>query len=477
MLFQLLSWRAILDIVLIAAILFFLYNTLIRLGTWKIVAGIMLAAVMFFLSSYIDLKGIEWIYRNVSHVAVISLVVLFQPELRKMFEKAATMQRQKSAPYNESFSRLIAQSLWSLASKRIGAIIVIPGSEPVREWLSGGFPMNAIPSAPLVMSIFDPHSAGHDGALIVNQGRFSMFGVRLPISQSGRLSDDYGTRHQAAMGLSERCDALVLVVSEERGQVSAFHNGEKQTLTSEDHIFRTICFQCNKEGGGQLDSLSKGNAKKIALQFVGSLAVATIFWLGLIAGQMEMLEKIITVPVEYTATSDEVVMIGEKPKDVRLHLSGPKSDLDVASPASLSVKIDLSQAGVGKQVFPISEENIQIPKGIHLIDVEPPNVVITIAKLVRKHIMIEPQLVGRFPDGISAESIKSIPDSVSVFLPSEEKGQTIESIKTTPIYLSNIRENTTLYCKIIASPTIQPVEKRWPDVSVVITLKKKSNEP
>lgn len=471
MLLQLFSWRAILDIAMIAAILFFLYNTLSRLGTWKIVAGIMIAAVVFFISSYIDLKGIEWIYRNVSHVAVISIVVLFQPELRKMFEKAATMQRQKSAPYDETLSRIISKSLWSMALKKIGAIIVIPGSESTKEWLNGGFPINAIPSSPLIMSIFDPHSPGHDGALIVNQGQFSRFGVRLPISQSGRLSEEYGTRHQAAMGLSEHCDALVLVVSEERGQVSAFHKGDKQTFESEEHIFRTICFQCKKEGGSQLDKPYKNNAGKISLQFVGSLVVATIFWLGLIAGQMEMLEKIITVPVEYTATSDEVVMIGEKPKDVRLHLTGAKSDLDAASPSSLSVKIDLSQSGVGKQVFPISEDNIQIPKGIRLIDVEPPNVEITIAKLIRKHIMIEPQLVGKFPDGIVVESIKTIPDSVGVFLPSEEKGQMIESIKTTPIFLSNIRENTTLYCKIIAPPTIQPVDKRWPDVSVLISLK------
>jgi DNA integrity scanning protein DisA with diadenylate cyclase activity len=120
----------------------------------------------------------------------------------------------------ESLVGTIADALYRLAEERHGAIIVLPGKEPIQEWLAGGFVLDAEPSFPLLMSIFDPHSPGHDGALIVEKGRLSQFGVRLPISDTNKLPAVFGTRHHAAMGLSEKSDAMVLVVSEERGAVS-----------------------------------------------------------------------------------------------------------------------------------------------------------------------------------------------------------------------------------------------------------------
>lgn len=471
MLNPLMTWRNILDIVLIAGALFFLYRTLIRLGTWKIVTGILIAAVVFILSSYMDLKGIEWIYQNLSHVAVISLVVIFQPELRKILEKTATMRRNKGLSYDEEFSRLIAGSIWEMASKRIGAIIVIPGNEPVTPWLTGGLPIDAIPSHSLILSIFDPNSPGHDGALIVNQGKLSFFGVRLPISRSGKLSENYGTRHQAAMGLSERCDALVIVASEERGSVSVFFNGGISTMVSEQKIFDAICSRCNADGISPLDMPRVYKGRKIIVEGVGSLLVALIFWLTMIYSQSEILEKIISVPIEYTATAQDVVMIGEKPKDIRVHITGSKSDLSTLSPSSLSVKIDLAKSGEGKQTFPINEDNIQLPKGLRLIDVEPSSVEITMAKLIMKEVGINPQLVGKLPEGLELVSVNTVPDKISVSLPSAENGKTTQQVTTTPVYLSTIRETTTLFCKIVAPPTVQPREKQWPDVSVTLTIK------
>lgn len=468
---QLISWRAVLDIILIALALFFLYRTLIRLGTWKIVAGILIAAVIFFIANYLNLEGIEWIYRNVSHVAVLSLVVLFQPELRKLFEKAASMRRSRSIPHDEKISGIIAEGVWLMASKRTGAIIVIPGREPVNEWLNGGFPVNAIPSVPFIQSIFDPNSPGHDGALVVKQGRFSSFGVRLPVSLSGRLSEEYGTRHQAAMGLSERSDALIIVVSEERGKISVFHNAKFKTISSENHLFTTICSHCGTPGGIELDTPAKSMGWRVPVEIVGSLSVAIIFWISMIAAEREMLEKIITVPVEYTATAEEIVMIGEKPTEIRLHLAGSKADLDAVTPSALSAKIDLSKSVEGKQVFLISDTNIQLPKGIRLIDVNPSNVEITMAKLIKKELEIKPQLIGQLPEGIEMDSIRTLPEKALAFLPSLENGQKKISLTTTPVYLNSIRESTTLFCKVVAPPSIQPIEKRWPDISVIITIK------
>ena len=237
---EFLSWRAILDIFLIAAGLFFLYQTLLRLGTWKIVAGILVAMAIFLLASVMDLKGIEWIFSNISPVAVIALIVLFQPELRKILEQTASVKRSEPRDVDEKLSRLVVDALLKLAQQRRGDIIVFPGKEPIQEWLSGGFLLDAKPSTPLIMSIFDPNSPGHDGALIITNGKFSRFGVRLPVSQRSKLPEEYGTRHYAAMGLVEKSDALVFVVSEERGSLSIFHKGQMRQMVEGDEIMKGI---------------------------------------------------------------------------------------------------------------------------------------------------------------------------------------------------------------------------------------------
>lgn len=168
---ELATWRAAVDILLITAGLFFLYRTLLRLGTWAIFTGILLATAVFFAANFLDLKGIEWIYSNLSHVALIALIVIFQPELRKIFERAASVARQEVQKKEEGLAAMVAHSLFKLAEQKRGAIVVFPGRESAGEWLSGGFRLDAKPSPPLLMSIFDPNSPGHDGALIVYIGK------------------------------------------------------------------------------------------------------------------------------------------------------------------------------------------------------------------------------------------------------------------------------------------------------------------
>ncbi len=468
---QILSWRTILDIILIAAALFFLYKTLIRLGTWKIVTGILIAAAVFIISSYMGLKGIEWIYRNASHVAVIGIIILFQPELRKLFERAASIRGSKIVNHDNAFARIITESVWKLAAKRVGAIIVIPEREEISQWVNGGYPLNALPSVPLILSIFDPNSPGHDGALIVHKGMFTSFGVRLPVSQSGRLGEEYGTRHQSAMGLSEKSDALIVTVSEERGKVSVFHKGEIRVMDREEDVFISICAHCSDAAANQLDRPVRKINKTITLEIIGSLAIAFAFWATIIPTQGEMLEKIITVPVEYTATTEDVVMIGEKATEISLHLAGSKSDLDAASSSALSVKINLAKVAEGTQTFLINDDNIRLPKGVRLIDVNPSNVEITIAKRVRRELEINPQLVGKLPDGLKLVSMEVKPRTLQVLLPLDTSGLNLNNITTTPVYLDSIRDDTRLFCKIISPPSIQPVDKRWPDVEVMLTVK------
>ncbi len=252
--YEFFSWRAILDILLISTGLFFLYSTLLRLGTWKIMAGILLALIIFILAHALGLKGIEWVYQNVSHVAVLGLIVIFQPELRKVLEKAVSVPPPRSKGQDTELQSLIAESMMKLARERCGAILVFPGKEPIKDKISGGFQLNALPSLPLILSIFDPNSPGHDGAVIIEGNKLTQFGVRLPMSQSTRLSEEFGTRHHAAMGLAEQSDSLILVVSEERGKVSIFTNSTMEPARNVDAITDAIVEHQQQMGFFRRDS-------------------------------------------------------------------------------------------------------------------------------------------------------------------------------------------------------------------------------
>ena len=466
----LLSWRAFLDIFLITAGLFFLYRTLLRLGTWKIVAGILVATVIFFVASFMDLKGIEWFFSNISQVAVIGLIVLFQPELRKILEQTASVKRSEPRDLDKKLSRLVVDALLKLAQQRRGAIVVFPGKEPIQQWLSGGFTLDAKPSFPLIMSIFDPNSPGHDGALIITNGRFSRFGVRLPVSQSSRLSEEYGTRHHAAMGLAEKSDALVFLVSEERGNLSVFHEGKIRQESDREEMVKTIISHWKDMSSFPVVFHKEKVRWPVFLQIFASVVLAVFFWSTLVVSQGEILEKVVTVPVEYTASSPNLTLVGNKAEEVRLHLSGPKSAIDSVSPSHTTVKIDLSKALPGKQSFIITRENINLPKDINLLDVAPSSFELTLAQIVEKELVIKPQLVGKLPDGLKIRSLDVTPEKVKVFSPASDEMNKLISLTTTPIYLSNIYEDTIIYCKIVALPAVQPKEKRWPDVEVMIKV-------
>ena len=467
---ELFTWRSVLDILLIAALIFFLYRTFLRLGTGNIVLGIFLAIAVFIMASLLDLTGVKWIYSNVSHVAVIAIIVIFQPELRKMLERAVSLRRTEVGEARVDVSDVVGEALFKLAEQNRGAIVVFPGKEPIREWFQGGFRLNAEPSYPLIMSIFDPNSPGHDGAVIIINGKLTHFGVRLPGSQTNRLSAEYGTRHNAALGLSEVSDALVLVVSEERGEVSIFHQGKIKKAHDRIDVSSSIEMHW-KQIASYPFKLSKTRRRWIlGPQVILSTALAVIFLSTLYLAKGQIVEKVLNVPVEFIGTPKNMVLVGEKVSEVKLHLTGPKPDLDSLTPYQLSVKIDLSKSMPGKQTFVITEEEIKLPRNVQLLDAVPSNLTLTLSSIMEHDIPVKAQMVGKLPKGLELRSVKIRPEKVRVLSPLTEGAHKGVSVTTTPIYLENLKETTSLSCKIIAPPNIQPAERRWPDVEVSIEI-------
>lgn len=474
---ELLSWRAALDILIIGAGLFFLHRTLLRLGTWKLLMGIAAAFLLLGFASMLRLEGVEWIFQNVSQVAVLALIVVFQPELRKILEKIVSLYGHHKPSSDQNLTAVVAESLWQLSLKKQGALIVYPGREPIIDKLSGGHHLAAEASVPLIMSIFDHNSPGHDGAMIIESNKLCKFGVRLPISQTQRLDEQYGTRHHAAMGLAEATDALVLLVSEERGTVSAFHNGNMTRLDSAQSIEAEITRHQTGHGLLNFEKLTLVD-RRTSLQVAGSLLIATVFWIVLSSSNKEVIERSFTLPIDYSAPVNGLVLVGERVEEARVRVTGPRSVVNDFILTQPSLKIDLSTMSEGTQTALIGTDHINSDK-ISILGSTPAQVEVTLAKYMNTSIAVSPQLIGSLPPHRKLKNVSVVPAQIKVLVPPTMDNGKQLSIITTPVYLNSIQSSSRIFCKIIAPPEIQPATKPWQDVEVIIdveTILKKEQE-
>lgn len=212
--------------------------------------GIFIAAK--FISSVMGLQTIDWILGQVLAWGVVAAIVLFQPELRRalqMIGQNLFRNRKTLINPNESLIKDLEQSLLYMSKRKIGALISIEAREPLQEYIETGIILDSEISNQLLINIFVPNTPLHDGAVIIRNFRIEAASCYLPLSESSLISKELGTRHRAAIGLSEVTDALTLIVSEETGDISlvkheVLHRGvdkeelhnllEKYLLTNQD---------------------------------------------------------------------------------------------------------------------------------------------------------------------------------------------------------------------------------------------------
>ncbi|MEC4683977.1 MAG: diadenylate cyclase CdaA [Nitrospirota bacterium] len=216
------SWRNVLDIL---AVWFILYQILLLIrGTraFQMVIGVLVFLLVFFVSGWLKLYTLNWLITSFWSQIVLALLILFQPEIRKALARVGKSPLLLGIQLGENSLDIeeIVKSLQTLSRRGIGGIIVIERNTDLTEIVEVGVPLDAIISSELLVSLFLPYSPIHDGAVIIRKNRISTAGCFLPISLSPDLSRQYGTRHRAAIGITEETDAVALVVSEETSQIS-----------------------------------------------------------------------------------------------------------------------------------------------------------------------------------------------------------------------------------------------------------------
>ena len=372
-----------LDVVFVAILLYTAIVWAQQTRAAFVVRGILILGSIYIIAKYLDLQMTARIFQGFFAIFLIMIVVIFQEELRQLFERIAvwSLARKRTPTLGSSTSDVLVRTVADLAKEHVGALIVIRGNDPLERHITGGIPLEGKVSAPLLKSIFDPHSPGHDGAVIVDQDNISRFAAHLPLSKDLRQLANVGTRHRAALGLAELTDSLCIVVSEERGTISVAREGKRREVQNIQELgavlenFLQAKFPSSTQNNIALP-LFRENwvAKAIAI------ALAIGFWYIFVPGS-KTVDVSYMVPVIVENLPPDLQVEDIEPPVVNATFRGPRRAFYLFNSSKIKVAIDVSMAELGRRTFTISEKNIQYPKELTLQDISPSTLRLSVRKV------------------------------------------------------------------------------------------------
>jgi uncharacterized protein (TIGR00159 family) len=441
--------------------------------------GIGLLGVVYLAARFFQLYLTTVVLQGFFAILLFVLVVIFQEDLRRFFEQLAMWGRLRQKLFERQpvhqAAETIAQAVSNMVRKHIGALIVIKGQDPLDRHLNGGVPLNGVLSQSLLESIFDPHSVGHDGAVVIEGSQMAQFGCHLPLSRNAGGFGPLGLRHTAALGLSERSDALCIVVSEERGTISIARGEQIRVLANAAALRAELeafyAQQAPRQESRPVVRWLKVNPREKII----ALLLSCILWIAF-GYQKESIRRDFTVPLEYLNVSPDWVI--EKPKitDVKIMLMGPPQAFGLLNPDTLKLSVDLSQIREGRNEITLSKEMVKRPSNLMVAGITPPQLAMTASRLIEASLPVQVVTQGRPPEGRSVQKISVSPSDVTVLIPGKSSQNGVR-IRTEPIDLEKLTASATVEARLIFPSHIQFAGGKPPVVKVTIILKKTNQQP
>ncbi len=267
------KWTDIIDVLILSFLLYEVMLWIKKTKAWVLLKGIAVLLVFMLFALLFQLNTILWLAKNVFGLGITALMIVFQPELRKALEQLGQQNilssvfsfegnKDTEARFSDKTVNELVKAVFEMAKVKTGALIVIEKKTPLNEYERTGITLDSALSSQLLINIFEKNTPLHDGAVIVRGDRIVSATCYLPLSDSLLLSKELGTRHRAAVGISEVTDSLTIVVSEETGGVSAASAGEiKRNLTQADLRALLVAAQDKAQDTGRF-KLWKGRVKK-----------------------------------------------------------------------------------------------------------------------------------------------------------------------------------------------------------------------
>jgi diadenylate cyclase len=368
---QHIPWSNLLDIGIMTFIVYQAYLRFRGTRAIRVLEGVAILGFGGLLAQKAGLFLTSWLLGAISAAAVIFLIVIFQAEIRQILERVNPRLPVLLRRIPQEELAVIAETAFMLASKRCGALFVFERQDPLEPLLrSAGTLVDAQASQELLETMFTPPTPLHDGAVYVREGRLYRAGCVLPLSANPTLASFYGTRHRAALGITEQSDALVIVVSEERGAVSVAERGTLEVVQTPTLLLAWLNDRLRAPGEQQkrqwfsMSGLTHNWQPKLA-----ALAIVGLLWFVLVGRQDT--EVGFSIPVVYTNIPRNLVILEQGIQDVYVRVRGSEEMLNFLDPSRLRAAIDLKDAKAGSQRYAIAAKDINLPPGLQLIGVEP----------------------------------------------------------------------------------------------------------
>lgn len=454
--FSNIRWQDIVDITLNSYIVFRLYILFRGTNVFRVLIGI--ALLWFFQRIAVSLGLIvtSWAIQGITAVAALIIIVVFRNEIRSVLQarNLKAILWGFSGKTVDTPVEIIVESLYELARTRTGALIVFPGKEDLEEMVQGGTPWRGLVSKEMITSIFWHDNPVHDGAAIIKGNQISEVGVILPLSRRDDLPSYYGTRHRAAAGLAETTDALVILVSEERGNVVVAKGSDTNVINRKEELARIL-----REHVGvtaeEWTYLKKGKFE-IGMAALASILFITGVWFSFTRG----LDALVTleIPIEYMNRDPEMEILDASVNTVHLDLSGSGALIKSIRPSQVQVRLDLNKAIAGRNTLTVADENVALPPGVFLKRVKPSVVEVTVDVPTKKRLPVQVDWVGRLPEHLLLTEAKLEPENVWV-IGGRRILENVSTIYTEEVPLNNIRKTGTVTVNLmleLASTKIAP---------------------
>ncbi|MBD3317039.1 MAG: hypothetical protein GF344_14715 [Chitinivibrionales bacterium] len=432
----------LLDILVISVIFYYVLFWFRRRASRSLIIILSIIASLYALTQMLNMYLTSLLFHAGLAATLVVLVIIFQSDIRRAFELMEGWRFWGGARSGTLRDPTLVDTLVStvadFAQNRVGALIVLQGREALDRHVRGGTSVNGEPSYPLLYSIFDHNSPGHDGAVLIDQGKINRLGVLLPLSNNLRAVSGRGTRHTAALGLSEQSDAMALVVSEERGTISIAHQGKLRQVDSLAVLKRRIEGFYSSSSATEKTPLGRRWIREhIGLKAL-SVTLACLLWL-LFAYRVETVYRTFEVPIEYRNLSSRLIIAEGLPTRATLTISGPERDFTLNTTIP-PVSIDMSTVKEGDNEIPVTAEHVTIPSGLELIRVEPGLLQFEASLRATVRLPVKVTRSGEVPEGFQVTDIKVRPESVTVKLDSSAWGK-VTSIPTEPLLLEDLEKD------------------------------------
>ncbi|KAF0217556.1 MAG: hypothetical protein FD174_3235 [Geobacteraceae bacterium] len=437
------------DIIIMSFLVYQLYRWFKNTKALQVVIGLGFLGIIYIVTKNLGLFMTSWIFQELGTVLFVLIIVIFQTEIRQALYRFSLLRnmfgRQANGPQLDFME--LSSEIFALAAGKTGAILVFQRKEPLDEYLLHGVPIDSLVSAQLIGSVFMDGTPLHDGAVVIRDGRIIQASCHLPLSTNSDVPQHFGTRHRAGLGLSERSDAAVVIVSEERGEVSLALAGKLHKIGTPEQLSEKLHVLLAPPAQEVVKvSLRKKIFSNLWPKLITVLLVIAT-WLIITAKQGGIVT--VTAPIKYHNLPDSVTLIRTSPEEVDVQLKIFSSLIPSPKQLDIVADVDLANIREGTNHLTIKNNDFQLPLGVVVTGINPSVIKVVAEKKVRKELQVKVKTVGSLSGKLRLKKIIIEPVSVAAEGPEHVLTQ-LESVETEELDLSEIRQSTVIEKRLLS---------------------------